>query len=251
MIYATFQNLVYLWMAIGVLVFLILLKVPAPYGRHTSAKWGPLINNKLGWVIMEAPGMILLMVFVLTSLSRQNAMTWVLISFYLFHYVNRTFVFPMRLRTRAKKMPLLIMVLAIFFNLVNGSVLGYYFAHFAQNSVNELIGARFIIGAVIFALGVSMNWDYDNRLIHLRRPGETGYKIPEGGLFRYVSCPNHLGEIIEWTGFAIACWNLAALSFLVWTIANLVPRTLSHHSWYKQHFVNYPASRKAIIPFVL
>ncbi len=251
MIYDTFQELIFLWMTIGALAFLLLLKIPAPYGRHTSSRWGPQINNKLGWVFMEAPGMILLLYFVLTSIPRQNAMSWTLISLYLFHYVNRTFVFPMRLRTRAKKMPLLIMVLAIFFNLVNGSLIGYYFANFGQYSVSDLIGARFIFGALLFIGGVYINWDYDNRLIHLRKPGETGYKIPEGGLFGFVSCPNHLGEIIEWTGFAIMCWNLAAISFLAWTIANLLPRALSHHKWYKQHFGNYPASRKAIIPFIL
>ncbi|MCX6224924.1 MAG: DUF1295 domain-containing protein, partial [Bacteroidia bacterium] len=204
-----------------------------------------------GWVLMEAPGMILLLYFVFISVSRQNAMSWTLISLYLFHYLNRTFVFPMRLRTRAKKMPLLIIVLAIFFNLVNGSLIGYFFANYAQYTVDELIGARFIIGAVLFAWGLYINWDYDNRLIHLRRPGETGYKIPEGGLFSFVSCPNHLGEIIEWTGFAIMCWNLAAVSFLAWTVANLIPRALSHHKWYKEHFGNYPAWRKAIFPYVL
>ena len=249
--YQTFQNLNYVWMSIGVLVFLLLLKVPAPYGRHSSAKWGPQINNKLGWVFMEAPGMILLMFFVLTGAIRQNAMSWILISLYLFHYLNRTFVFPMRLRTRAKKMPLLIMVLAIFFNLVNGSLIGYYFANFAHYTLTDLMGPRFIAGAILFGCGVFINWDYDNRLIHLRRPGETGYKIPEGGLFRWVSCPNHLGEIIEWTGFALMCWNLAAVSFIVWTIANLIPRTLSHHKWYKRQFGDYPDNRKAIVPFVL
>lgn len=250
MIYETFQNLVYLWMATGAFVFLLLLKVTAPYGRHSSSKWGPQVNNRLGWILMEAPGMILLLLFVLTGAHRQNAMSWTLISFYLFHYVNRTFVFPFRLRTKAKKMPLLIMVLAIFFNLVNGTLIGYYFANFAQYTANELIGARFIAGAVLFSWGVYINWDYDNRLIHLRKPGETGYKLPEGGLFGFVSCPNHLGEIIEWTGFAIMCWNLAAVSFLVWTVANLIPRALSHHKWYRQQFVNYPARRKAIFPFL-
>jgi 3-oxo-5-alpha-steroid 4-dehydrogenase 1 len=251
MTYETFKNLIYLWMAIGAVVFLLLLKVTAPYGRHSSSKWGPQISNKLGWVLMEAPGMILLICFVWIKADRQNAMSLTLISLYLFHYVNRTFVFPLRIRTRAKKMPLLIMVLAIVFNLVNGSLLGYYFGYFAQYTVNELVGPRFILGAVLFASGVYINWDYDNRLIHLRRPGETGYKIPEGGLFKYVSCPNLLGEIIEWTGFAIMCWNLAAVAFLVWTVANLIPRALSHHKWYKQHFGNYPVRRKAVIPFVM
>jgi hypothetical protein len=70
-------------------------------------------------------------------------------------------------------------------------------------------------------------------------------------LFRYISCPNLLGELIEWLGFAILCWNLPALTFFIWTSANLIPRALSHHRWYKEKFNNYPPERKAIIPFLV
>ena len=251
MIYETFQNLNYLWMAIGAFFFLLLLKVTAPYGRYTSARWGPQISNRLGWVLMEAPGMILLLYFVITKISRQNAMSLTLVALYTFHYINRTFVFPFRIHTKAKKMPVVIVGSGIFFNLVNGFLLGYFFAWFGRYTSHDMIGPRFITGMVLFMSGIYMNWNNDNKLIHLRLPGETHYKIPEGGLFEYVSCPNLLGEIIEWTGFAIMCWNLAAASFLVWTIANLIPRALSHHKWYKQRFGNYPSRRKAIIPFVL
>jgi 3-oxo-5-alpha-steroid 4-dehydrogenase 1 len=251
MTYLTYQNLVFAWMAVGAIVFLVLLKVPAPYGRHASSKWGPQLSNRLGWILMEAPGMAMLLYFVLTHASRQNAMTWTLIAFYLFHYINRTFIFPLRIHTRRKKMPVLIMLFAIIFNLVNGTLLGYFFGYFADYQVNEMLGARFIAGVLIFAAGVFINWDYDNRLIHLRAPGETGYKIPRGGLFEYVSCPNHLGEIIEWTGYAVMCWNLPAVAFLAWTVANLLPRTLSHHKWYKSHFGEYPRGRKAVVPWIL
>jgi 3-oxo-5-alpha-steroid 4-dehydrogenase 1 len=47
------------------------------------------------------------------------------------------------------------------------------------------------------------------------------------------------------------CWNLPALSFAVWTAANLIPRSLSHDRWYRERFPNYPRERKAVIPFVL
>lgn len=65
---------------------------------------------------------------------------------------------------------------------------------------------RFCIGWVVLVVGFLINVSSDNILIHLRQPGETGYKIPRGGLFRYVSCPHYLGEIIEWTGFALLSW---------------------------------------------
>jgi len=66
-----------------------------------------------------------------------------------------------------------------------------------------------------------------------------------------VSSPNYLGEIIEWTGFSILCWNLPALVFLVFTVSNLFPRAFSHHKWYLKTFADYPNNRKVIIPFVL
>jgi len=150
-----------------------------------------------------------------------------------------------------EKIPVLIVTSGVSFNLVNGFLIGYYFGYFSQYDNSELFGMRFLTGTFLFILGVVVNWNYDNKLIHLRRPDETDYLIPQGKLFELISCPNLLGEVIEWTGYAIMCWNLPAISFLVWTIANLVPRALAHHKWYNEHFENYPAERKAIFPFIL
>lgn len=251
MVFETYRTLIFIWIGIAAAVFLLLLRITAPYGRHTSSKWGPQVNNKMGWMIMEAPGLALFLYFMISSASNQNAMSWTLAAFYFFHYINRTFVFPLRLRTRRKKMPLLIMLMAIIFNLANGFFLGYYFAHYANYSPAGMRGANFIIGVVLFGIGMYLNWDYDNRLIKLRKPGETGYELPRGGLFNRISCPNHFGEIIEWSGYAVMSWNLPALAFLAWTIANLVPRALSHHKWYRKNFENYPQKRKAVLPFVI
>lgn len=74
--------------------------------------------------------------------------------------------------------------------------------------------------------------------------------IPSGGLYRFVSCPNYLGEIIEWSGWALATWSLGGLSFAVWTAANLLPRAISHHKWYRSRFPDYPPKRLAILPFI-
>ncbi|MFC2086345.1 DUF1295 domain-containing protein [Bacteroidota bacterium] len=249
--YETFQNLIYLWMLLGAAVFFLLLKITAPYGRHTSSKWGPQINNRLGWVLMEVPTMIILMCFMIINASKQNTTTWTLAGLFMFHYINRSFIFPFRTRTKGKKMLIAIVGLGFLFNLINGFFLGYYFGYFANYVSHDFFKLHFVIGFLVFASGVFINWKYDNKLIKLRQPDATNYVIPESGLFNYISCPNLLGEIIEWTGYAIICWNLPAVSFLVWTIANLIPRALSHHKWYKQRFEHYPDQRKAIFPFIL
>ena len=96
-----------------------------------------------------------------------------------------------------------------------------------------------------------MNRSADRTLRGLRRPGETGYKIPQGGLYRWVSSPNYLGEIIEWFGWALATWSMAGLAFALYTTANLAPRAIQHHRWYHEQFPDYPAERRALVPYVV
>ena len=52
--------------------------------------------------------------------------------------------------------------------------------------------------------------------------------------------PNYLGEIVEWTGWALATWSLAGLAFAVYTAANLAPRAVANHDWYLSTFDDYP-----------
>ncbi|CAN5853149.1 3-oxo-5-alpha-steroid 4-dehydrogenase [soil metagenome] len=249
--YETYKKILFGWMAIAVGVFFLLLKVTAPYGRHSSSKWGPQISNKIGWVLMEAPVMILLLYYVIRYAENQTAVSYTLVAAFMFHYINRTFIFPFRIRTKGKKMPILIVCSGICFNIVNGFSLGYYFAHFAAYSNNFFYSPAFIVGIIFFLTGIFINWKADNMLIALRKPGDTGYTIPAGWLFNSISCPNLFGEIVEWSGYAIMCWNLPAASFLVWTAANLIPRALSHHKWYKKQFEDYPPQRNAVFPFLL
>ncbi|MBL0055170.1 MAG: DUF1295 domain-containing protein [Chitinophagaceae bacterium] len=148
-------------------------------------------------------------------------------------------------------MPLLIVGSGIFFNLVSGFSLGYFFSRFAAYTNDWFSDIRFISGSLLFFAGMYINWKADDKLIALRKPEETHYVIPEKWLFNYISCPNLFGEMIEWLGFAILCWNLPAWGFFIWTAANLIPRALSHHDWYKKRFSEYPAERKAIVPFLI
>ncbi|MCK9399654.1 MAG: 3-oxo-5-alpha-steroid 4-dehydrogenase [Bacteroidales bacterium] len=150
-------------------------------------------------------------------------------------------------------MPILIMLSAVFFNLINAGLNGYWLGFIAPAyPENWMTDPRFILGGIIFIGGFIINQAADKKLIGLRKGGKMGYFIPRGGLFNYISCPNFFGEIIEWSGFALMAWNLPALSFAVWTAANLIPRALDHHKWYKSCFKEeYPKSRKAVIPFLI
>jgi 3-oxo-5-alpha-steroid 4-dehydrogenase 1 len=171
---------------------------------------------------------------------------------WLLHYINRSIVFPLRYPNKNKKMPLTIALNAIFFNLINGSINGYFLGHVQPfYAENYWLQWNFIAGVALFFTGFIINIQSDNILLKLRKPGETGYKIPQGGMYKYISAPNYFGEIIEWTGFALAVWSLPALSFAVWTFANLAPRALTNHKWYLNKFANYPKERKALIPYII
>jgi 3-oxo-5-alpha-steroid 4-dehydrogenase 1 len=244
--------MLYVWIGIAILLFPLLLNVTAPYGKHLSSRFGAMIPNRTGWIIMELPSLIIFSFFFLTGVNEKNPVTWILFLLWAGHYLNRSVVFPIRTHTRGKKIPVLIVMMAIFFNLFNGFFNGHYLGYNQPGySEDWLIEPRFIAGGIIFIAGMIMNISSDNKLIRLRKKERNGYSLPSGGLFDFISCPNFFGEIIEWTGFAIMAWNLAALSFVVWTFVNLVPRALDHHRWYKSHFDNYPVKRKAVIPFLI
>ena len=247
----TYQTILYSWILLAVVVFFMLLKITAPYGRHSSANWGPLISNKWAWVLMELPVLIVLYVLIFPGIILFSFPYLIMIGLFSLHYINRTFIFPFRIHTKGKKMPMIIMLSAIFFNIMNGFSFGYYFTHFADYTNDWLSDPRFIIGTILFFTGLFINWKADNMLIHLRKPAETNYRIPNCWLFTKISCANLFGELIEWLGFAILCWNLPALTFFIWTAANLIPRALAHHRWYKEKFPEYPLNRKAIIPYLV
>jgi 3-oxo-5-alpha-steroid 4-dehydrogenase 1 len=238
------------WIAVGIIAGICLLWIAAPYGRFSTTKWGPVVNNKVGWFIMEATVMI---AFALQIKFRQ--FNWatpatVMMALFFIHYLHRSLIYPLMIRTKGKKMPVVIMLSAMLFNSVNGSLLGRWFGEFAHYPDNWYTSPFFIIGAILFISGLIINQASDYQLIKLRKKGETGYQIPQAGLFKFITSPNLFGEIIEWGGFALLTWSLPALAFLIWTCANLVPRAISNQRWYHKQFAEYPAERKILLPFL-
>lgn len=244
-----FDTYVWVWIAIGIITLatLLLTKIRAPYGRHVTDQWGKTISNRWGWIIMEVPALLIMPLLFLLGPAEKDWLSWLLLALWLLHYINRTIIFPFRIKTKGKKMPLTIVFSAIGFNSVNGFFNGYYLGYIKAESAESFFQMHIIFGLLLFFTGMYINRTADNKLIGLRKE-QAGYQIPRGWLFKYISCPNHFGEIVEWTGFAILAWNLPALSFAVWSACNLIPRALNHHAWYKENFSEYPKKRKAVFP---
>ena len=223
--------------------------VVAPYGRHTRGGWGPTIPAKAGWVIMESPASLVFLAFYLTGDHRAELVPLVLLGLWQLHYVQRAFVYPFLMRG-GTRMPVAIAAMAIAFNVLNAYVNALWISQIGHYADGWLTDPRFLGGTVLFLGGMSVNLRSDQILRNLRGPGESGYKVPYGGAYRWVSSPNYFGEIVEWLGWALAAWSLAGLAFAVYTMANLVPRALANHGWYRERFPDYPPERKAIIPLV-
>nr|XP_010305618.1 PREDICTED: 3-oxo-5-alpha-steroid 4-dehydrogenase 2 [Balearica regulorum gibbericeps] len=162
--------------------------------------------------------------------------------------VLRTFIYPFF--TRGRPFPLQLLFFGTLFCIYNGFLQGYYLIYCAEYPNDWCTDIRFTSGLLLFLLGMGINIHSDLLLRQLRKPGEVIYKIPQGGLFTYVSGANYFGEIVEWFGFAIATWSLPAFAFAFFTLCCIGPRAYHHHRYYLKTFTDYPKSRKALIPFV-
>jgi 3-oxo-5-alpha-steroid 4-dehydrogenase 1 len=247
-----YNILIISWFALGTVVFIALFFVVAPYGRYVRKGWGYTVNNKLAWVLMEAPSPIVFTVcFIIGGVSLTVPLV-IFFALYLSHYIHRAFIYPFSLRGNNRQMPLSIISFGILFNLMNGYLNGRYLFFFSDGRYtnNWLLDPRFILGIALFVIGYVINRQSDLALRELRKDGSSGYKISNSRFYRMVSSPNYLGEITIWTGWALATWSVAGVAFAFWTIANLLPRARANHEWYRKTFPEYPPERKVLLPYI-
>ena len=237
----------------AVIVFIALYFVKAGYGIFRTKQWGLSINNKVAWVLMEAP-----VFFVMLYMWASNGTPTTLPAFLAFllfelHYFQRSFIFPLMMKGQSQ-MPVAIMLMGIIFNVINGLVIGTSLFTLPPSAYND--GAAYlthptaIAGIAIFFSGMGINLHSDHVIRHLRKPGDNRHYLPQKGFYRYVTSANYFGELVEWTGFALLCSTPAAWLFVVWTAANLVPRAAAIHKRYRDEFGDAVGSRKRILPFV-
>ena len=248
------ERLIYVFLliacfALALLIFVALFFINAPYGRHLRRGWGPTLEATPAWLLMEAVAPVSFALLFMLGSNQITLTSWVLLLMWQAHYFHRAFIYPFRLSAGARRLPLTVVLMGLSFNAVNGYLNGRYLFTFSDGySAGWLLDPRFIAGAVIFVAGFVINRGADAELRRLRQPGDDGYKVPRGGLYQWVSCPNYFGEILVWCGWALATWSLPGLAFALFTAANLAPRARAHHRWYREQFPDYPEERKALVP---
>ncbi|KAJ2722878.1 hypothetical protein GGI07_003005 [Coemansia sp. Benny D115] len=112
------------------------------------------------------------------------------------------------------------------------------------------------LGLLLYTYASVHQWRCHGILFRLRSRSlkeNTGYVVPTGDLFSYVSCPHFLCEILLYvslwmvTGFQATTlvWNIA------WTAINLGITARESHMWYKQAFGDkYPRNHRALVPYI-
>jgi len=255
----------YNYVLIGSFIYAALIMVGAffsraPYGRFGSEKRGINLPPKLGWFLMELPATLSFLFFYFQGQNATELVPLIFLGIWLIHYGNRGFIFPMLMRVAKgadSTFALMIVLTGWLVTALHGYLNAVFISHLSTHlSADWLSDPRFIIGMCIYSIGFIMNVHSDAIVRNLRSKeevirGDKVYRIPRGGLFKYVSNPSYLTELISFLGFAIATWSLGAVFVLMVSAANLIPRAFQVHKWYKKKFEDYPSERKVLIPFII
>lgn len=250
-----FSLLLYVMVAMGLVVFVALYFVRAGYGMFQSAGWGPTVDNRLGWVLMEAPVFVMMAVLWAVSDVGTAMPQFLFLLLFELHYLQRSFVFPLLMRGRSR-MPVAIMAMGIVFNVINGCMQAgglFYYVEPERYAAGwaYLLSPHAVVGLLLFVAGLCINLHSDHVIRHLRQRGDTRHYLPSRGLYRYVTSANYLGELTEWVGFAVLTASPAAWVFAWWTAANLVPRADAIHRRYRREFgAEAVGRRRRIIPLI-
>lgn len=235
--------------------FFILFFIPAQYGKlHNNKRTFLTLPNTIAWVLEEIPNIFITLYYIYDHLlfyeGKINFPKILMVLPFFIHYIHRGIIYPLKVK-KTKNFPLEVTTLACLFTIVNSTMQNRSIFLFKDYSYSNLFETKFFIGLMLFVSGMYLNIYHDYLMIRIRKLNDS-YVIPYGGLFKFVSCPNYLGEIIEWIGYAMMCNTLSAWIFAFATFANLFPRAIEYHRWYHKKFKDqYPIERKAILPFLI
>ena len=109
--------------AIALVVFIALHFIDAGYGKFYNKKWGPSLDNKLGWVLMESPVFIAMLLLWLLSERKDSLCRLIFLLLFELHYFQRSFIFPFLIKGKSR-MPVSIILMGVVFNTLNALMQG-------------------------------------------------------------------------------------------------------------------------------
>ena len=259
------------FLVLDIPIFLCLLFIKAYYGKFFNKsedgnciqkllrKIFPVIPSRVSWIVQECPCVFVTLFYLIHAYSEITFRKLLVIAPFLIHYIHRTFIFPFVIHS-SKNNPLEITLMAFTFCLFNAIMINrsiFYYTDYDHD-----FWLYYIYGLITFICGMYINIFSDYSMIRQRnakkdQEGRSKYIIPKGFMYELISCPNYFGELTEWLGFFVLSNTFSGLVFFVSTFANLFPRAIQYHQWYKVKFKDEfnsdkdLANRKAIVPFLI
>ena len=259
------------FLVLDVPIFLCLIFIKAYYGKffnsnseegncfqRTIRKIFPVIPSRISWIIQECPCVFITIFFLIYYYKNLNYKNILVIIPFLAHYIHRSFVFPFVIHS-SKNNPLEITLMAFTFCFFNAIMINRSIFCLIIDYELKSFWLNYMVGLTIFGLGMYINMKSDYSMIKQRNANKDSnnkYIIPRGFMYELISCPNYFGELTEWLGFFILSDSFSGLVFFVSTFANLFPRAIQYHQWYKNKFKDEFSTdknlsqRKSIVPFL-
>ncbi|QRW22687.1 3-oxo-5-alpha-steroid 4-dehydrogenase [Rhizoctonia solani] len=213
--------------------------------------WNALsLDGTFSWIIMELPSPITL----LYAFSQQTKLSdllplsltphSVLPLLFVGHYLNRAIISPLRTPSRSRS-HLVVVLAAIVFNTINGSVNGTWLGVGARTGSLGWadVPTSYWVGVAMFGLGLWGNIWHDEVLLKIRKD-KDGFALASGSITTRLQESLTLGR---YGGVYIT----PTLLFVLVEVALMLPRAQRGHEWYHEKFDDYPKERKAVIPFLL
>jgi hypothetical protein len=247
-----------LWLSIATFIAFFFMDVSIPMGKFFEGKkenkywclWLPPVPFSIAWAFFESPSWIIPCFLWPRVAVNMPVTNHILLVLYMCQVVYLSMIYPFS-RVNPRPMPFGVILITWSGELLNSYMNIVTVMVSREYEISWLWDPRFIIGLIIFVVGFYINTDSDRRLTNLRKPGETDFKIPHGGMFEYVSAANYFGDIIKMFGWCVISWSFPSFSILCVFLSTIFPRGLQYHQWYLKKFPDYPKDRKAVIPFIL
>ena len=141
------------------ITFVLLTYVSAPYGRHTRINWGPCIDARVGWMFMESVAPLVCSAAFFRGPHSSNKSPFILYSMFTAHYMHRSLVYPLRMRSgkSGKEMPVVVAALACLHNTINGYLQGRWLSRFGHYPDDWTSEKCFLAGFALFLGGMVVN----------------------------------------------------------------------------------------------
>ncbi len=100
--YRFWQLLIVVWLILAAVTFVSLFFLAAPYGRHSRRGWGPMISSRWGWMLMETPPALVILICFVVGEHNDTITAWVFLILWEIHYLYRAFIYPFTLHNVGK-----------------------------------------------------------------------------------------------------------------------------------------------------